>query len=207
MDQQLHGLLAHALDDEPLPPPADLARSAMAHGTTLRRRRQMRVGGIAGGALVATLIALNLAVPGRNPAPSTESAALPVPGASHCVPLSDVAIYLRPDVTEKQRAGLQARLGSDPRVLGYSYESREEAFQKFTQLWRDSPDMVKSMSPAQLPETFQVRLTAASTYQTFAAEMGRVPGIGAVTPDHCPTGPGESGTGGAPAGSGAEVAQ
>ena len=190
MDQHLHGLLARALDDEPLPPPDDLTRSAMARGTSLRRRRHAKIGGIAGGTLVATLLALNLAGPGRGSAPATDPAALPVAGVSRCVPLSAVAIYLRLDVTEKQRAALQAKVAADRRIQEFSFESREQAFEKFSRLWHDSPEMLKNVHATQLPEAYRIVLTAPSQYPAFAAAFTGQPGVEEVIPDGCPPGAG-----------------
>jgi cell division transport system permease protein len=200
MDQHLHGLFAQALDDEPPPPPADLTRSAMARGTRMRRRRQAKIGGIAGGALAATLLALNLAVPGRDSAPATEPAGLPAAGASRCVPLSAVAVFLRSDVTDKQRAGLRSKLTSAPGIQAFSYESREQAYEKFAQLWQDSPDFVQSVNATQLPDAFRIQLTAPSQYPAFAAAFTGQPGVQELIPDGCPPSVGPGAGQGAPAG-------
>jgi len=184
MDQHLHGLFARALDDEPQPP-ADLTRAAMEHGTTLRRRRHLRIGGIAGGSLVAAALALNLAVPAGDSAPSPETAALPVPAASRCVPQADVAIFLKPDVTATQRAGLRTRLTADPRIRAFTYESREDAYRKFADLWRDNPDLIEPVDAAQMPEAFRVTLTTRSEYRAFVAGFAGQPGVDEVTRDGC----------------------
>jgi hypothetical protein len=68
VDQTLRVLFERALDDEPVPPPGDLAQEAMAHGARLRRRRGLLVGGSAAGvlALLATVVALNMTAPRRD---------------------------------------------------------------------------------------------------------------------------------------------
>jgi FtsX-like permease family protein len=185
MTQDLHGLFARALDDEPLPPPDDLVRAAMHHGTALRRRRRLRIGGAAGGALVATVLALNFAAPARQSTPLPEPAALPVPAASRCVPRAAAAIFLEPDITEKQRARLRAGLESDPHVREFTYETRKQAYENFVRLWRDSPDLVRTVDATRLPEAYRVRLTAASDYRTFVAGFQARPGVDEVTPDGC----------------------
>ncbi|MGX6603627.1 permease-like cell division protein FtsX [Micromonosporaceae bacterium Da 78-11] len=203
MDQNLHGLFARALEDEPRPPTDELAQAVMARGSTLRRRRRLRVGGIAGGALAAAVVVVNLAGSGQQVAPAPAVAALPVPGATACVPAEDVSIFLDADITAEQRAGLRAMLQADPLVRVFSYESQDQAYQKFTKLWQDSPDFTESVSPSQLPASFRVTLTDSEGDLAFAARFDGKPGIDDVVVDACPAGSGR-GTGGeanGPAGS------
>ena len=70
----------------------------------------------------------------------------------------EVSIFLRSDVTDAQRSAIDQQIGSNPLVANKTYESREEAFARFQQLWADSPDFVKSVGPNSLPESFRVKL-------------------------------------------------
>lgn len=195
MDQHLHGLFAQALDEDPGAPPVDLTQAAMRHGVALRRRRRLRIGSIAGGALAATVLALNLTAPHGPSAPRPEPAGLPVPGASRCVPMDKVAIFLKPDATEAQRAGIQATLAADARIRSFAFENREQAYENFVKLWRDSPDFMKSVNPGQLSESFQVTLTSAAEYRKFVAGITGRAGVDQVTPGGCLPHSGDNGNG------------
>jgi cell division transport system permease protein len=72
----------------------------------------------------------------------------------------EVSIFLKADITEEQRSALDQELRADPLVAtnGVTYESREEAYNNFKQLYRDSPDLVESVKPDTLPESFRVKL-------------------------------------------------
>jgi cell division transport system permease protein len=70
----------------------------------------------------------------------------------------EVSIFLKADVTEEQRNALSADLKNDPLVQTVIYESKEEAYANFRQLYRDAPDLVESVKPDTLPESFRVKL-------------------------------------------------
>ena len=186
MDQNLHVLFERALDDEPVPPPGDLAAAAMADGSRRRRRRRL----LAVGSVTAMIASLVTIVGLSLTSPAEQS--VQVAGAkTACVamshqPVTSVAVYLVPEITDQQRLDLQGWLGKDPRVREVRYESREQAFQKFEALWHDSPEFAKSVGPRSLPASFQVELVKAAQYRGFVAGLKGVAGIQDVVGQPCP---------------------
>ena len=89
----------------------------------------------------------------------------------------EVSIFLRSDVTDAQRSAIDAAISGNPLVADKTYETRKEAFDRFQQLWADSPDFVKSVGPDSLPESFRVKLKDPEKYKTFADQMNGLPGI------------------------------
>jgi cell division transport system permease protein len=89
----------------------------------------------------------------------------------------EVSIFLRKDVTEAQRAAIEQAIDTSPLMAEKAYETREQAFEKFKVLWRDSPDFVKSVGPDSLPESFRVKLKDPEQYQAFAEQIKDLPGI------------------------------
>ncbi|MEU4214687.1 permease-like cell division protein FtsX [Actinoplanes sp. NPDC026623] len=89
----------------------------------------------------------------------------------------EVSIFLREDVTEAQRTAINQAIETNPLVLSKTYETREQAFEKFKVLWRDSPDFVKSVGPDSLPESFRVKLRDPEQYQGFSSQIKDLPGI------------------------------
>ena len=183
MQQNLQDLFERALDGEPVPPPGDPARQAMAQGRRIRRRRGLLVGGSAAALVVATTLALNLIVsPGTPPPKVSAAAAAAMPADPACTwpvqdDASDISIFLADGITDAQRTALHDALRADPAVRDLRYESREEAFEKFRLLWRDNPDLVSSVSPQALPESFRLRPAEPSDYRHLAEAFGDRAGV------------------------------
>jgi len=89
----------------------------------------------------------------------------------------EVSIFLRDDVTEAQRTAINAAIDSNPLVQSKTYETREQAFEKFKVLWRDSPDFISSVGPESLPESFRVKLKDPEQYAAFADQIKGQQGI------------------------------
>lgn len=194
VDHNLRGLFERALEAEPPAPPADLAREAMMRGTRLRRRRRWLTSS-ATAAVVAVLVAtVGLNVRGQDRAPVTLAASAPVllpPTDAQCrlpVPrtAAEVGVFLTPDITDRQRTDLYRVLRSHSLVRTVGFESREEAYSRFKETWRDNPDLVGAVSAAQLPESFRVELMAPSQFPDFAAEIRGIAGVQQVIRVVCP---------------------
>jgi cell division transport system permease protein len=89
----------------------------------------------------------------------------------------EVSIFLREDVTDAQSTAISQAIDQSPLVASKSFESREQAFEKFKVLWRDSPDFIKSVGPESLPASYRVKLKNPEQYKTFAAQVQGLPGI------------------------------
>ena len=89
----------------------------------------------------------------------------------------EVSIFLREDVTEAQRTAINQAIDANPLVESKTYETREQAFEKFKVLWRDSPDFINSVGPDSLPESFRVKLKDPEKYAAFADQMQGQQGI------------------------------
>jgi cell division protein FtsX len=186
-------LFERALDDEPVPPPGDLAQEAMAEGTRLRRRRGLLAGGSAAGvlAVLVTVVALNMTASRLGTAP--ESAAMAQPASTACVmgvqhDATDVAIFLRDDITDQQSLDLYHALRSDPLVLTTTFESREQQYEKFKALWRDSPDLVAAVKADQMPDSYRVTLSKPAQFPAFEARYKGMRGVEVLVGSRCPAG-------------------
>jgi cell division transport system permease protein len=193
VQQNLRGLFEQALDDEPLPPPGDPVEQAMTQGRRIRRRRGLLIAGTATAVVTGTLLALNLALaPAAAPPSLVSPAAMLMPPASAACtwPVQDnaatVAIFLRDDITVGQLNTLREALWKDPVVRDAQFESREQAYEKFKQLWADSPDFVASVSAANLPQSFRVALAQPSGYRAFAARFRSRAGVQDLIGQSCP---------------------
>jgi cell division transport system permease protein len=89
----------------------------------------------------------------------------------------EVSIFLREDVTDAQSTAIGQAIDRSPLVKSKTFESREQAFEKFKVLWRDSPDFIKSVGPESLPASYRVKLKDPEQYKTFASQVEGLPGI------------------------------
>jgi hypothetical protein len=182
VDQNLRELFDRALDDEPVPPPGELARVAMADGARMRRRRRLIGGGATVASLaVAAVAAVHLATP---------PVAVPGIASPSCGPAGDrgtgVSVFLDQDVTEAERSAVRDALTRDERVSDVRYEGQDAAFERFEVLWRDvAPDFVASTDPESFPESFRVSLTEPVRYSAFQAEFGGLDGVADITGTAC----------------------
>jgi hypothetical protein len=191
--EHLKNLFDRALDDEPAFPDGDFAEQAMAHGRGIRRRRRGLLVGGSTAVVIAVVAALNLAPApaGQPPQVSAAGLALAAQTEPRCTwPVShdatDVYIFLRHDATGPQRDALGDSLRADPVVRNSRFESREQAYERFKELWRDSPELVAAVGPESLPESFRLNLTRAEQYSGFAARYAGRPGVQNLLGGVCP---------------------
>jgi hypothetical protein len=187
VEQNLRVLFERALDDEPVPPPGDPARVAMAQGRRIRRRHGLLAAGAAATGVAAAALAVTIAWAPAAPPPAGVSAgadpACTVPAQDRT---SDVSIFLAQDITVSQRFAVWAALQADPVVRDLRWESRAEAFARFKQLWRDDPDFVASVSADSLPDSFRMTLADPSAYPALAAKFRSQAGVLNVVVGVCP---------------------
>lgn len=92
----------------------------------------------------------------------------------------EVSIFLKNDVTEAQRTGLEAALKSDPLVREVKFETKAEAHKRFQELFRDAPDLVNAVPPDKLPESYRVKLKNPEEYQQIYAKYKDTQGIDSI---------------------------
>jgi cell division transport system permease protein len=89
----------------------------------------------------------------------------------------EVSIFLVSDVSEEQRTSLQSSLDADPLISTVTYESREEAYERFRTLYADAQDLVNAVKPDQLPESFRIKLVDPDEYQAIFDKYNGTEGI------------------------------
>jgi hypothetical protein len=198
--QDLKDLFERALDDEPTAPPGHSVVEAMARGRRIRTRRRALVGGSVVTAVAAAIGGLSALAP-AGPAPVTMAAG---PGAATIAPagpgvapvsmcvgapgsdgVSAFAIFLDDHVTAAQRSRLEAALRADPLVLDLRFEDSGEAYEKFTNLWSDRPEILATTRADSLPPSFRLRLADPDYAVTFAAKYQTWAGVQSLIGGDC----------------------
>jgi cell division transport system permease protein len=89
----------------------------------------------------------------------------------------EVSVFLKSDITDTQRQAIDNAIAQSSLVKSRTYETKEQAFNRFKELWQDSPDFVKSIGPNSLPESFRVKLKNPEEYKSFASQIQGLQGI------------------------------
>jgi hypothetical protein len=180
VDASLREHFDRAIGDDPGADLGEMAHAAIVEGGRVRRRRrQMAVAGVTAGA--AVLVAVVAGVTHRSPATAPADPAAVAPrmmlvAAADCSAepvaggATDVVIVpgdAAGQVSDAMVAQLRSALQHDPRVRALRYETHEDAYQRFRNLWSDDPDFVASVSANDLPELFRLRLADPSQYAIF----------------------------------------
>jgi cell division transport system permease protein len=92
----------------------------------------------------------------------------------------EVSIYLKNDVNDEQRAAIKTQLESDPLVKSTLYESKEAAYENFKRMFRDAKDMVDSVGPNEMPESFRVSLKDPTQFAKIDEGYKGLPGVQSV---------------------------
>ncbi|WP_025272221.1 permease-like cell division protein FtsX [Haloglycomyces albus] len=71
----------------------------------------------------------------------------------------EVVIYLNRDVDEEVEKQMESDLNQNPLVDKLTYESQEDAWQRFQQTFEDSPELIDSVDASVLPSAFRIKLT------------------------------------------------
>ena len=88
-----------------------------------------------------------------------------------------VSIFLTDDVTEGQREAIDKAILGSGLVGEKTYETKEQALERFKKLWEDSPDFVNAINANSLPESYRVKLNDPEKYEQFAKSVEGLPGI------------------------------
>ena len=83
-------------------------------------------------------------------------------------------------VTDEQRAQLQKDLEATPLVQKVYYESKQDAYKRFKEQFKDSPDLVQNVTPDALPESFRVKLKDPTQFEVVASAFRDRPGVDEV---------------------------
>ncbi len=83
-------------------------------------------------------------------------------------------------VSADERNALLADLKETPEVKDVFYESQAAAYEQFKRTFKDSPDLVDSVGPEALPESFRVKLKDPTRFEVIASAFKNRPGVDEV---------------------------
>jgi cell division transport system permease protein len=87
-------------------------------------------------------------------------------------------VFMQTKAPSAQTQAVQAELKKDPDVRSFKYLSHEDAYADFKRYeGRDRPELVNTITPADLPESFLVAPRKASLTKQIAAQYRNLPGV------------------------------
>ncbi len=89
----------------------------------------------------------------------------------------EVSVFLQDTISPTQQTNLQDMLTKMPQVASVHYESKEEAYARFKQIFANQLSLVANVSPDSLPASFRVKLKDPSQFAVVAVQLQGQPGI------------------------------
>ena len=91
----------------------------------------------------------------------------------------EIAVFLRHDADTSERDAVEREVRRLPDTTKIEFETRDQAYEKFKQLFSSAPELVDLTSKESLPESFRV---SATRVDCGAMErIGAMPGVDTVT--------------------------
>ena len=91
-----------------------------------------------------------------------------------------VAVFLQDTISDGDRSRLQTMLQDMPEVDSVRYESKQQAYQRFLQIFKSEPAITHNVGQDAIPASFQVRLKDPSKFNVVAARLAGQPGIQSI---------------------------
>ena len=90
---------------------------------------------------------------------------------------AQITVFFKDDFPEKNILTMQSSLKKDERVLEVTYVSKEAAFKIFTDLNKNEPVLLESLTASILPASLEVRATKVGDLAALAGELGKKDGV------------------------------
>lgn len=89
----------------------------------------------------------------------------------------DVSVFLTHDTTTPQKDAIRTALHTLHPVGGIRFVDRQQAYQKFKEMFKDRPDLVNSTDPNSLPESFRLTTSATEFDCPSLNKIRHLPGV------------------------------
>jgi cell division transport system permease protein len=83
----------------------------------------------------------------------------------------EVSIYLQDTASGPQREAIQAQLDSSPEVADWQFLTKEKAYERFQELFKNNPQLLANTTQDDLPATYLVRMKDPERYTVLAQQF------------------------------------
>ncbi|GAA4234346.1 cell division protein FtsX [Streptosporangium album] len=81
------------------------------------------------------------------------------------------------EISTEDRENLLRMLEGRPEAEAVTFESRQQAWEKFQREYQDNPELLKAITPRDMPESFRVRIRPDADSMAVAQAAGELPGV------------------------------
>jgi cell division transport system permease protein len=93
----------------------------------------------------------------------------------------EVTIFLKTqDTTPEQKAAIDAGLKDDEFVQTYDFETKEEAYERFKEIYAAVPELIAQTKPESLPESYRVKLKNPDDFDAFSDKYRTMAGVDTI---------------------------
>lgn len=93
----------------------------------------------------------------------------------------EVSIFLEDSLSASQTQSLEADLRENPEVADVVYESQQDAYETFQQIYAGEENLLAGLTPEDLPASFRVSLVDPERFDVVASQYVDYPGVEEVT--------------------------
>ncbi|HVM01407.1 MAG TPA: permease-like cell division protein FtsX [Acidimicrobiales bacterium] len=89
----------------------------------------------------------------------------------------ELSVFMLPEATPEQSQAVERELSQMPEVKEFTYVDQNAAFEEFKQMFANSPDLVESVTPADLPPSYRVVPKQAEFVDVVGSRFRDRPGV------------------------------
>ncbi|MGH9153646.1 MAG: permease-like cell division protein FtsX [Acidimicrobiales bacterium] len=89
----------------------------------------------------------------------------------------ELSVFMLPEATPEQSQAVERELSQMPEVKEFTYVDQNAAFEEFRQMFANSPDLVESVTPADLPPSYRVVPKQAEFVDVVGSRFRDRPGV------------------------------
>lgn len=88
-------------------------------------------------------------------------------------------VFMNPEATTEQIGAVESNLNENPQVRDVRFFTKDEAYEEFKRLYPDSPELVETLTPEQMPTSFRVVPDTDDTalIDTIGQQLVKQPGV------------------------------
>lgn len=92
----------------------------------------------------------------------------------------ELNVFLRDEATPEEVKALDSQASGMPEVERVYFESKEQAFEEYKRMFKDSPAITENVDPNALPASYRIKLKDPNTAEAVASRLQGQPGVDEV---------------------------
>ncbi|HYN99800.1 MAG TPA: permease-like cell division protein FtsX [Actinomycetota bacterium] len=92
----------------------------------------------------------------------------------------ELNVFLRDEATPEEVAAIKAQTSGMPEVEEVFFESKEQAFEEYKRMFKDSPAITENVDPNALPASYRIKLKDPNSAEAVASRLQGQPGVDEV---------------------------